>query len=487
MARGFQVLEGAASAERRPGQPGPRREGATPGARCALEWGTPLCAGCMPRPPRFQTGAAGRGKSPGLPAGLTGRRPGAYDPADGRPPPLRRPARDARARPAPRVGRVRPRRPPRHGQPPHARRVLGAAAPVRTGEMISLDLPLDLPDPPLFGRQPYRHEVFALSRNEMDDRLDDFHLQGSTQWDALGHVRCREHGFWGGRTTNPTNERQRPRHRALGRARHRRPGRAASTWPAGRSRRAGRSTRSRPTDDHRRRPAGRARPRRASSCESGDILLRAHRLGRRLPARSTRPPGQPTPRTPPSPGCAPTRQMARFLWDAHAAAVVLRQPRRRGRARRPRRRLAAPPAAPACSASPSARCSTWRRWPSAAGTDRPLDVHVRRRAAEGARRHRVARERGRHPVTVKPIFERARRPLPLRRARRRLVGHRDGVVLVPPSRSAASAAGCTRWSGRTSAPSPAACGCGTTPPSCRGTCSTQANYTALRSCPPTPT
>lgn len=82
-----------------------------------------------------------------------------------------------------------------------------AAAQVRTGETISLDLPLDLPDPPLFGRRAYRHEVFALNRNEMDDRLDDFHLQGSTQWDALGHVRCREHGYWGGRTQDPTGGR----------------------------------------------------------------------------------------------------------------------------------------------------------------------------------------------------------------------------------------------------------------------------------------
>ncbi len=64
--------------------------------------------------------------------------------------------------------------------------------------MFRLDLPLDVPDPPLFGRQPYRHRVFALNRHEMDDALDDFHPQGSTQWDALGHVRCREHGFWGG-------------------------------------------------------------------------------------------------------------------------------------------------------------------------------------------------------------------------------------------------------------------------------------------------
>jgi len=85
-------------------------------------------------------------------------------------------------------------------------RVLAAVGLVRTGEVLSLDLRLDLPDPPLFGRHPYRHHVFALNRNEMDDRLDDFHLQGSTQWDALGHVRCREHGFWGGRTADPTSE-----------------------------------------------------------------------------------------------------------------------------------------------------------------------------------------------------------------------------------------------------------------------------------------
>jgi Putative cyclase len=83
-------------------------------------------------------------------------------------------------------------------------RVARAAASVTTGEMISLDLPLDLPNPPLFGRRPYAHHVRALNRNEMDDHLDDFHPQGSTQWDALNHVRCREHGFWGGRTQDPT-------------------------------------------------------------------------------------------------------------------------------------------------------------------------------------------------------------------------------------------------------------------------------------------
>ncbi len=82
--------------------------------------------------------------------------------------------------------------------------VARAASSVTTGEMITLSLPLDLPDPPLFGRRPYQHHIVALNRHEMDDHLDGFYPQGSTQWDALNHVRCREHGFWGGRTQDPT-------------------------------------------------------------------------------------------------------------------------------------------------------------------------------------------------------------------------------------------------------------------------------------------
>jgi kynurenine formamidase len=84
-------------------------------------------------------------------------------------------------------------------------RVAAAALLVERGTMVSLDLPLDEPNPPLYGRLPYRHEVFALSRQEMDDRLDDFYPQASTQWDAFGHVRCREYGYWGGRTVDPTD------------------------------------------------------------------------------------------------------------------------------------------------------------------------------------------------------------------------------------------------------------------------------------------
>src|SRR5581483_9125979 len=76
--------------------------------------------------------------------------------------------------------------------------VAAGAALVRTGELFNLDLPLDEPDPPLFGRDPYRHEIFATDRNHVDDRLDTLFPQGSSQWDGLRHVRAREHGFFGG-------------------------------------------------------------------------------------------------------------------------------------------------------------------------------------------------------------------------------------------------------------------------------------------------
>lgn len=67
-----------------------------------------------------------------------------------------------------------------------------------TGEVVNLTLPLSEPSPPLYRRPSYRHEIFASGRNSNDDYLDSFYLQGSTQWDGLRHIRCREFGFYGG-------------------------------------------------------------------------------------------------------------------------------------------------------------------------------------------------------------------------------------------------------------------------------------------------
>jgi hypothetical protein len=78
--------------------------------------------------------------------------------------------------------------------------IRAAAELVRDGTVIPLNLPLNEPDPPLFGRDPIRQEMFATDRNTLDDRFDAFYPQGSTQWDGLRHVRAREFGFFGGIT-----------------------------------------------------------------------------------------------------------------------------------------------------------------------------------------------------------------------------------------------------------------------------------------------
>ena len=78
-------------------------------------------------------------------------------------------------------------------------RVRDAARLVRRGVRFPLDLPLNLPDPPFFSREPMRHEVFHLSDNVLDDRLDNFFPQASTQWDGFGHF-AHHRGFFGDRT-----------------------------------------------------------------------------------------------------------------------------------------------------------------------------------------------------------------------------------------------------------------------------------------------
>jgi kynurenine formamidase len=77
-------------------------------------------------------------------------------------------------------------------------RVRAAAGLVRTGARYPLNLAVTEPDPPLFGRQPVRHDVFRVFEYLVDDRLDNFFPQGSSQWDALCHFR-HSAGFYNGR------------------------------------------------------------------------------------------------------------------------------------------------------------------------------------------------------------------------------------------------------------------------------------------------
>ena len=81
-----------------------------------------------------------------------------------------------------------------------ADRVVDAARLVRRGARFSLDLPLDVPSPPFFGREAMRHEIFELFNQVLDDRLDNFFPQASTQWDGFGHFGHSARGFFGSRT-----------------------------------------------------------------------------------------------------------------------------------------------------------------------------------------------------------------------------------------------------------------------------------------------
>lgn len=81
---------------------------------------------------------------------------------------------------------------------PEAR--LGGLATVREGITVNVTLPLNLPAPPLFGREVYNHTIFSAGRNNLDDKLDAFYPQSSTQWDGFRHVRARQFGFFTGYT-----------------------------------------------------------------------------------------------------------------------------------------------------------------------------------------------------------------------------------------------------------------------------------------------
>jgi hypothetical protein len=67
-------------------------------------------------------------------------------------------------------------------------RVRRAAGLVRRGRLFPLNWDWQLPDPPLFGRSPLRHRAVDLLGEYMDDVIDDFNTQSSSQWDGFRHL-----------------------------------------------------------------------------------------------------------------------------------------------------------------------------------------------------------------------------------------------------------------------------------------------------------
>jgi kynurenine formamidase len=80
-----------------------------------------------------------------------------------------------------------------------ADRVVAAAAEVRTGKVFALNWSMGLPDPPLFGRAGYRHQVTgSATSTSHDDVIDNWNTQSSSQWDGFRHIRNHVHGHFDG-------------------------------------------------------------------------------------------------------------------------------------------------------------------------------------------------------------------------------------------------------------------------------------------------
>jgi hypothetical protein len=77
-------------------------------------------------------------------------------------------------------------------------RIAAAAKLVQKGAVFSLNLRIDQPDPPLYGRGRVKHTIVGEGGNGRDDYLDNFWPQAASQWDSLRHIRHPEHGWYNG-------------------------------------------------------------------------------------------------------------------------------------------------------------------------------------------------------------------------------------------------------------------------------------------------
>lgn len=78
-------------------------------------------------------------------------------------------------------------------------RVVAAAGLVQTGQVFPMNWDMRKPDPPLFGRARFEHEVTgAPTATSHDDVLHGWNTQSSSQWDGFRHIRNEPSGHYGG-------------------------------------------------------------------------------------------------------------------------------------------------------------------------------------------------------------------------------------------------------------------------------------------------
>ncbi|MDQ1437267.1 MAG: hypothetical protein QOK43_896 [Acidimicrobiaceae bacterium] len=78
-------------------------------------------------------------------------------------------------------------------------RVQAGVACVQRGAVFALNWDMGLPDPPLFGRAAFQHEVTSLEHDAgHDETISGWNTQSSSQWDGFRHIRHAVHDFYGG-------------------------------------------------------------------------------------------------------------------------------------------------------------------------------------------------------------------------------------------------------------------------------------------------
>ncbi len=196
-------------------------------------------------------------------------------------------------------------------------RVLAAQREVRSGHVFNLNLELELPDPPLYGRSAPEHVVRDL-RAGHDDELNHWNTQASSQWDGFRHIRHPRFGFYGGRAGHEHGVDRWVHHGIVGRAVLADVGR----W---------RASTGRPLTPDRRQPIEVADllgtlEAQGTVVVPGDILL--VRTGWLAWYRGLDEAGRRSQATPALETCglAAGPDMARALWDLHVAAVAADNP-----------------------------------------------------------------------------------------------------------------------------------------------------------------
>ena len=63
-----------------------------------------------------------------------------------------------------------------------------ASKEIKSGQIVPLNLPLDVPKVPAFNRQEFKHEIKALAPGAAYDDIYTLNTQSGTQWDGLRHI-----------------------------------------------------------------------------------------------------------------------------------------------------------------------------------------------------------------------------------------------------------------------------------------------------------